>query len=322
MSVVEKFPSVHRAGLEPAPSAGEAGERPLGRKGRPRRDALLGVLVWTFSGCAGRTVDTGDAGDESSSASSETSSTGESSATSATASSSSDDGSETSGDEAGTCSLPPLDSDVLDGLTLGLFAPVVELQPGDLFDFDLLFVECCYTTEEVEACVEWSVDVEHASIDSNGELRVHDDAPPGTRFSVYADIEAGRRVLEREIFVYTPESAPLKGSWTEVAQLDCNDGSELSPEQPIAEFVVWAEGSFFVTWTPFELYVDYGGTYVYLPPSTDFEAMTDGGNYLPVDFEGSGSAEIDGQGRLVLRDLWLGSPQGASNPPRCGHVFE
>jgi hypothetical protein len=226
------------------------------------------------------------------------------------------------------CSLPALggrktlDEGTLQDLRLS-FDQNVQMQPGETHAFSLGVVECCYIFEPVEASATWSVEpAEGASIDpGTGVFTVDPDTPAGSVFTVSADVENGRRVVSIEVYVFTPEANPFVGHWGEEAQFACDTGEEVPPEEPIRELAFRAEGTFSVTWMPFEIYRDYWGTYEYDLVEGTLDLVVNGGNYVPDDVDGSGSFSFDEQGRLILRDIWLGSPYGGTDPANCGHRF-
>ena len=87
----------------------------------------------------------------------------------------------------------------------------------------------------------------------------------------------------------------------------------------IGEVLFHANGSFGVTWLPFEVYQDYWGSYSFDLDSGTVELTIDTGNYIPDDVDLQGTFAIDSEGRLVLQNLWLGSSYGATSTPACGH---
>ncbi|TKJ28060.1 MAG: hypothetical protein CEE40_12635 [Chloroflexi bacterium B3_Chlor] len=216
-----------------------------------------------------------------------------------------------------------LDEDTLDRLTLSM-DPVdqtMEMRPGETRTFSLGVIECCYILELVEACATWSVDPpEGASIDPDtGFFTVDAQTLSGSVFTVSADVDNGRRVVSVEVHVFTPEDNPLVGLWREEAQYACGTGEEVVPEQPIGELRFRADGSFGVTWMPFEIYVDYWGTYAYDLPRGTLDLVIEGGNCVPDDVDGSGLFSLHEEGRLILRDMWLGRPRGQTGAGYCGH---
>jgi hypothetical protein len=215
-----------------------------------------------------------------------------------------------------------LDVDTLSRLVLSM-EQTVAMQPGAERAFTLGVVECCYYFEPVDACATWSVDPDTgASIDpKTGVLTIDDSTPSGTVYTVSADVEDGRRVVSVEVHVFTPQDEPLVGTWQEEAQFVCDTGEEIVPERPIRELRFGADGSFSVTWEPFEIYKDFWGTYAYDMGQGTLDLVVTGGNYIPDDIDGSGSLLFDGEGHFVLRDLWLGSPFDATGPANCGHRF-
>ena len=102
---------------------------------------------------------------------------------------------------------------------------------------------------------------------------------------------------------------------------DRNGGAERTPESPIYELWFAADHQVRVTWMPFELYVDYWGTYTYDLDTGAFSIDVEGGNYVPTDIDGDGTFSIDADGKLQLHDIWLGTPRDSAVAPACGHLF-
>ncbi len=218
-----------------------------------------------------------------------------------------------------------LDEDTLERLTLSMnpMDQTVEMLPGETRESSLGVIECCYILEPVEGCATWSVEpTQGASIDAQtAALAVDDGTPSGSVFTVSADVENGQRIVLIEVHVYTPEDNPLVGLWREEAQLVCGRGTEIIPEEPIGELRFGADGSFAATWMPFEISVDYRGMYAYDLTRGTLDLVVEGGSYVPDDVDGSGFFSVDEEGRLILRDMWLGSPWGGTGSANCGHRF-
>ena len=143
--------------------------------------------------------------------------------------------------------------------------------------------------------------------------------PHGTTFTVTADVEDGRRELSAELFVWTEAGNPIAGLYTEELQLVCG-GEERMPEQVMGEVAFFPDQRFGVTWTPFEVYVDYWGTYAIDAAAGTLELTVEGGNYVPEDVDPSGTFRFDGEA-LILEDMFLGTPSGGVAAPACGHVL-
>ena len=215
----------------------------------------------------------------------------------------------------------PLDEETLQALAFGFFE-TVEMQPGQSRDFDLGTVACCYFFEPVDACVVFSIDpAVGATIDpASGVFTVDAATPSGTMYTVTADVEEGRRLVTTEVYVYTPEAAPLVGFWSEAAQLSCG-GGEVPADPAIAELWFRADGTFRVTWFPFELYFDYWGNYTFDLAAGTLDLAVEGGNFIPPDIDGDGTFSVVG-GDLVLSDIWLGSHGNFMGDVACGHRFQ
>ena len=197
------------------------------------------------------------------------------------------------------------------------------MQPGETWEFSPGVVECCYVFEPVDACATWSASpTDGATIDAEtGVFTVDPGTASGKVFTVTADVEDGRRLVSIEVYVFTPEANPLARNWREEAQLACDTLEEVAPEEPIGELQFRADGTFSVTWMPFELYRDYWGSYRYDSEGGTLDFAIEGGNYVPEDVDGSGSFVIDEDGRLVLKDMWLGTWMGSTGGANCGHIF-
>jgi hypothetical protein len=112
---------------------------------------------------------------------------------------------------------------------------------------------------------------------------------------------------------------PWTGCWTEVAQIDCESGREFVPEATIGEFRLTSGGTFSVTWSPFETFVDYAGHYEVSEKNGAIELAM--GDRAPADAEGQGHFAITDQGELVLEDIWLGARERENATKACGHKF-
>jgi hypothetical protein len=218
------------------------------------------------------------------------------------------------------CSTP-LDDETVANLSTGILDHAA-LRPGQMRTFQLGVVECCYVFTKVSACATWSVEPQGmgANIDQDGTLTIEPTVEHGRRFTVTADVENGRRRLTLPVYIYTEEGNPLFGTWSESARLDCAGGTSV-PEQRIGELWFLADGSFRVTWSPFELYFDYWGDYSYDLGTGALELTLTGGNYEPSDVDGVGAFAIQPDGSLDLIDIWLGSQQGTTETQSCGHRF-
>ncbi len=221
------------------------------------------------------------------------------------------------------CALPSLTQDQIDNLQLWAgFDTAVPIGGSRQISLTVL---AAGPPEPIEACVDWSVaPAEGASIDADGLVSVDASATAGTIYTVTADVEDGRRILTIDLPAYVPVEAPLVGFWSEVGQIPCMGPPDpVTPESIIYELQFVDTGDFRVTWMPFELYVDYWGTWTWDEGTGALSMTVAGGNYEPVDLDLDGTASVDeASGQLTLTDMWLGTPQGGVAPAQCGHVFE
>ena len=210
-----------------------------------------------------------------------------------------------------------------DSFPVDSFVSSFGMQPGQTTAPTLGIFECCHFFTPVDARVRWSITPpDGASVDpASGLLTIDPATPGGSVFTLRADVENGRRIIEVQIHVFTPESNPLVGYRTEVEQHACGTGAAIAPAEPIEELVINADGTFTVTWFPFETYKDYWGTYAFDQERGTLEMTIEFGNYVPDDVDGSGRFSFDERGFLVLTDIWLGTGPQATGERACGHVF-
>lgn len=213
-----------------------------------------------------------------------------------------------------------LDGEILSRLDL---SGSVQLQPGESSKFQVGSWEL-QSFKPVKAQVVWSIQPSRdANIDQSGLLRIDATARAGTTFEVSASVEGGRRVLRKTVHIYTPESNPLVGLWRQSRWKLCTPVPELpasSMDPPVEELEFRADGSFSVTWKPFEWYRDYWGRYSYDLQSGSIELRIEHGNFVPNDFAGKGGFKIH-EGQLTLKRVWLGTKEAKQKPDICELTF-
>ena len=221
----------------------------------------------------------------------------------------------------------PLDAETLNQLSLGWSN--VQLHPGDTYQFSLSILSTFAPAIQVPACVTWNVarEGQGASINSTGLLKIDPATPAGAKFVVTADIEQGRTQRQIPVFVYTDAAQPLVGFWKQQSKSDCEPGRANPPDDVINEMEFRADGSFSVTWTPFEVYRDYWGNYKFDPVAGSLSLQIERGNYVPDDFRGTGRYNIKDKGTLELIGIYLGHKQNYKLPDatkishKCHYIF-
>ncbi|KAA3643798.1 MAG: hypothetical protein DWQ07_16920 [Chloroflexi bacterium] len=200
----------------------------------------------------------------------------------------------------------------------------LQIEAGGQLELRLARLVCCVFFESVEANVAWSLvdEPQDAEIDpQSGLLTVGEGVTNGSTFTVIASVASGQQVFEEQVTVFVLDENPLVGIWTETAQLACEVYEEITVEDPIGELIFSADGSMSVTWQPFEAYIDYVGEYK-LGEQGAITFNPRSVNYQPGNMDNAGTYLIDEQGRLVLRDIWLGVPPYSSAATiNCGHIF-
>lgn len=212
----------------------------------------------------------------------------------------------------------PLDENTLNSLELS-YLKSYQIQPGQSHTFDFFNSE----REPVKPQVVWSIEPqEGAQIDSDtGEFIVYKSTPAGSVFKVKANIENGRRILSIEVYVFTPQTHPLVDRWKEKAEVACGSQEALPPANPVQELLFWADGTFSVTWKPFETYRDYWGTYTYRKEKGKIRFKVEGGNNIPANIDGEGYLTLKKNGDLILKGIWLGNRPEEPKPKVCRMIF-
>ena len=121
----------------------------------------------------------------------------------------------------------------------------------------------------------------------------------------------------------TRATHPLLGLWRQSGWKPCKPVAQMTAENVdpfIQELEFRADGTFSVTWQPFERYTDYWGQYRYSTASRVLDMHIEHGNFVPKDFAGHGTAIVSGD-TLTLRDVRLGTKQATARPAMCELSF-
>jgi len=138
------------------------------------------------------------------------------------------------------------------------------------------------------------------------------DAKDGTTFTLIAQV--GAQIAQGKMRVADPAKHPLRGLWRQTQEIACGTGVQRAPPKPLHELRFQSSGKFSATWTPFESYIDYEGSFSYDPAKGALDLALTGGNDLPAQRKISASARLDARGRLVVSAL----PGGSRNPTDAG----
>jgi hypothetical protein len=134
-------------------------------------------------------------------------------------------------------------------------------------------------------------------------VTVANDVREGVTYTVSA-LYRENSVLGR-FSVFNPNTNPLVGRWSQ-------SSSNCAPGAVINELIFSADGTFSVTWMPFEAYKDYWGQYDFDPETSELSLTVKSGNDIPEDVR-SGTVRLTETG-FVLETASLGSRE---NGPTC-----
>lgn len=158
------------------------------------------------------------------------------------------------------------------------------------------------------ACLKrWAVSDPAVAILSadNTRLTIAETAAPGATASLSAVIDG--KTVTVAFTVIAREAVVLTGYWSEVGDTACPAG-----DPPLRELRFLPDGRFEATWTPFESYVDFWGTYDFNPATGAISFTPTGGNRVPTDADLVGRAAIGPDGLLRFTDIFFGTAQDAA----------
>lgn len=143
-------------------------------------------------------------------------------------------------------------------------------------------------------------------------LTIAPDAAPGSIVTV--SFRHGDEPVGRRIRVIGRDEVVLTGARSQQGLEGC------SGAETVGELEFSGENRFSVTFRPFESYRDYWGSYTFDPATGRLRMTVERGNFVPhgLDLEGEASL-VDG--RLVLRDFFLGSREGGPPQGSCTYRF-
>jgi hypothetical protein len=181
------------------------------------------------------------------------------------------------------------------------FSGEIFVQPGDRIQ---LSIGVFNSLTRLRA--HWTVEsTEFATITPiSGILSVNPETPEGATIRVHAGSEIATVYVFKQPL---PRMNLLAGYWMETKQISCQTSEEIDPVDPIKAVLFFPNRKFTVTWRPYKSYRDYWGSYTFDASTGAFEMRVHGGNNVPDDFDGVGTAVIEGDGTLLVKDIWLGT---------------
>lgn len=127
--------------------------------------------------------------------------------------------------------------------------------------------------------------------------------------------------IDMEVWCDQDAELPWSGCWREIYQINCETGDEFESDDPIGELRLTSDGSYSITWQPFEYYLDYAGTYNIDVAQGKITFSDTGAS----GFDGDGSYIINENGELELIDIWFGifypGYESEGEIASCGYVF-
>jgi len=197
------------------------------------------------------------------------------------------------------------------------------VRPGGVGQLVLSCERCCWVPQNAGAKVKWSLQPASAGkVAADGHFTLRADLASGTRLKAIGEVASGaHRRVEMEIVVIDSAPQPWAGVWREAERVPCA-GAKPAAAPLIQEFALLEDGTFTVTWHPFERYKDYWGTYTVDRKTNVIRFTVDGGNFVPKGLDLAGTISFPTTGQMLLGDLYLGAPSDATGiAAACGHRF-
>ena len=159
---------------------------------------------------------------------------------------------------------------------------------------------------------DWSLSGPASLSADRTRVTIDPDAEPGATISV-AFLHAGKKV-GAQLRVIGREEAVLTGRRTQRSVEGCT-----VPDK-VGELEFYPGNRFAVTFVPFETYQDYWGSFEFDPATGRLSLKVEGGNFVPPGLDLEGRAELS-SGRLILREMFLGSRAGQAPEGGCTYFF-
>ena len=155
--------------------------------------------------------------------------------------------------------------------------------------------------EPADCLSAWQVDPALARLSPDHRtIHILADAKPGAELVI--SYMVGGQEVRKSMRIVGRDEVVLTGIRRQSAVEGC------SLHTPVGELELREDGTFSVTFSPFESYRDYWGHYRFDPASGALSMTMEGGNYRPGNADLDGKAHFDTAGRLVLEGMYLGQP--------------
>ncbi len=203
------------------------------------------------------------------------------------------------------------------------------MEPGESGKFSIGYLDFSWIppeTRTVRINAEWSISPQtDVSIDKEtGEVSLGKAAKNGTKYKISAKVGNGvfQRELMNQFTVLDPGEYPFAGMWQE--KRNWVEALLSSECEIIREFVFHADGTFTLTFYPFETFHDCWGNYRNDLEKHTIEFEITGGNNVPAGGDLKGRFSLAKNGSLRLRNLSFGefSENNPAKPAFFGYRFE
>jgi len=148
-----------------------------------------------------------------------------------------------------------------------------------------------------------------------GKIVISGVATPGRDVEIAGTL--GDRTVRTRFRIAPAEGPVLTGFWSQES-VDCHGPV---PGEPLRELRFNSDGSFGVTFVPFEVRQDYWGPVEFDPVAGRIGFVVERGNTVPADLMLKGRARVENDNQLLIDGVYFG---GLDVPPPaggCSYVF-
>lgn len=149
-----------------------------------------------------------------------------------------------------------------------------------------------------------------------GKIVIGGDAVPGREVEITGTI--GARTVRTRFRIAPAEGPVLTGFWSQ-ASVDCHGPV---PRDPLRELRFNSDGTFGITFVPFEVRQDYWGPVEFDPAAGRIGFVVDRGNTVPANLMLKGRASVGDDGRLTMDGVYFGGLDTAPPTEGCTYVFQ
>lgn len=148
-----------------------------------------------------------------------------------------------------------------------------------------------------------------------GKIVIGREATPGRDVEIAGTI--GDRTVRTRFRIAPADGPVLTGFWSQES-VDCHGPV---PRDPLRELRFSSDGTFAVTFVPFEVRQDYWGPVEFDPAAGRIGFVVERGNTVPAGLMLKGQARVENDNQLLIDGVYFGGLDVAPPAGGCSYVF-